>query len=67
MELIHSRVSEQKFGFLKLPGAERLRQVSGRTVRRWMSNGDLVGHRLGGQWRIDPKDLDTFLKIRRMA
>ena len=46
--------------------ADRL-QVSERTVRRWIIDGDLVGHLLGRQWRIAPEDLRTFLKLRRMG
>ncbi len=42
-------------------------QVSTKTVRRWIVSGELVAHRLGRQWRISEKDLDTFLKIRRQG
>ena len=40
-------------------------QVSEKTVRRWIARGELVAYRLGRQWRIAQKDLDTFLKLRR--
>ena len=43
--------------------AERL-QVSIKTVRRWIVSGDLPTVRLGRQIRIQPKDLDIFLRQR---
>ncbi len=44
--------------------AERL-QVCAKTVRRFMDAKELVGHRIGGQWRISEADLATFIKLRR--
>lgn len=41
--------------------------VSEKTVRRWIKRGELVGHRLGRQWRITRNDLETFLKLRRQT
>ncbi len=38
--------------------------VSERTVRRWIANGDLVAHRLAGV-RIADVDLRSFLALRR--
>ena len=43
--------------------AERL-QVSIKTIRRWIASGDLPTVRLGSQIRIQPKDLDIFLRQR---
>ena len=43
--------------------AERLR-VSTRTVRRWIENGDLIVHRVGGI-RIAEGDLRAFLALHR--
>ena len=40
-------------------------KTSTRTVRRWIANGELTIHRLGGQIRITPADFDTFIKLRR--
>lgn len=37
-------------------------QVSTKTVRRWIANGDLPAHRLGRQWRIAPAELERFLR-----
>ena len=39
--------------------------VSVRTIRRRIANGDLVVHRDGGVVRIDESDLRTFLALRR--
>lgn len=43
--------------------ADRL-QVSIKTVHRWIVSGDLPTVRLGRQIRIQPKDLDIFLRQR---
>ena len=40
-------------------------QVSTKTIRRWIKNGDLIAHRLGGQWRISETDLQSFIRMRR--
>ncbi len=39
--------------------------VSPRTVRRWIANGDLVAHRMGGVVRISEADLRAFLAAQR--
>jgi excisionase family DNA binding protein len=41
--------------------------VSIRTVHRFIGSGDLVVHRIGGQIRVSPADLENFLKIRRQT
>ena len=41
--------------------AERLRTTSW-TVRRWIREGKLVGTRIGGEWRVDPVDLEEFIR-----
>lgn len=38
--------------------------VSEKTVRRWISAGDLQAAKLGNQWRIRPRDLDDFVRDR---
>ena len=35
--------------------------VSIKTIRRWIKCGDLLAFKVGGQWRIDPDDLERFL------
>jgi excisionase family DNA binding protein len=39
--------------------------VSPRTIRRWISNGDLVVHRVSGIVRISEGDLRVFLALHR--
>ena len=39
-------------------------QVSIKTVRRWIKDGDLIAAKLGNQWRIRPKDLEHFIRDR---
>ena len=39
--------------------------VSARTVRRWIANGDLIVHRVHGVVRIGEGDLRAFLALHR--
>jgi excisionase family DNA binding protein len=39
--------------------------VSPRTVRRWIANGDLIVHRVDGVVRIAESDLRAFLALHR--
>ena len=41
--------------------------VSSRTVRRWIANGDLVATRIHGVVRIADDDLRAFLALHREA
>ena len=41
--------------------------VSIKTIRRWIDRGDLLAFKLGGQWRIDPDDLERFLWRQRRS
>ena len=41
--------------------------VAPRTVRRWIANGDLVVHRVGGVVRVAEGDLRAFLALHREA
>ena len=41
--------------------------VSHRTLRRWIANGDLVVHRVGGVVRVADGDLKAFLALHREA
>lgn len=36
-------------------------RVSTKTVRRWIERRELPATRLGGQWRIRPRDLEHFV------
>jgi excisionase family DNA binding protein len=40
--------------------ANRL-NVSVKTARRLIANGDIRAHRIGRQWRIFERDLDAYL------
>ena len=42
-------------------------RVSTKTVRRWIAARELVATRLGGQWRVLPRDLETFVRVHRSA
>jgi excisionase family DNA binding protein len=39
--------------------------VSDRTIRNWISRGDLSSYKLGAARRIDPADVEDFLARRR--
>jgi excisionase family DNA binding protein len=38
--------------------------VSVKTVRRWITVGELPAAKLGNQWRVRPRDLDDFVRDR---
>ena len=39
-------------------------RVSEKTVRRWITTGELPAAKLGAQWRVRPRDLDLFIRER---
>ena len=39
-------------------------RVSEKTVRRWIQAEELPAARLGGQWRIRPRDFEIFIRDR---
>jgi len=41
--------------------AQRLK-TSKYSVRRWIDEGKLVGTKIGGEWRVDPDDLEEFIR-----
>ncbi len=49
---------------MTIPDAATHCQVSVKTVRRWISSGDLPAAKLGLQWRIRPQDLQRFVRDR---
>lgn len=49
---------------LKISKTAEICNVSEKTVWRWIKSGALPAHRLGGQWRVAPKDLNAFLRER---
>jgi excisionase family DNA binding protein len=50
---------------LSIEDTAELLQVSERSIRRWISAGELPEHRLGRQWRISRSDLEEHLRRRR--
>lgn len=38
-------------------------QVTERTVRRWIADGKLKAVKIGGGWRVHPRDLDRMLDL----
>jgi excisionase family DNA binding protein len=47
--------------FLSVNDVATRLNVSGETIRRWASEGQLPAIRVGRQWRIYPHELDRFL------
>ncbi len=41
--------------------AQRL-QMNERTVTQWLRQGHLRGFKIGKEWRVSTRDLDTFLE-----
>ena len=41
--------------------------VSERTIRRWLKNGELTGHRFGNSWRISEADRLVYERVRRLG
>jgi putative molybdopterin biosynthesis protein len=44
--------------------AERLK-VSNMTVYRWIKAGNLAAYKIGGEFRITERDIESFLESRR--
>jgi excisionase family DNA binding protein len=51
--------------FFKIAAVADQLDVAGRTVRRWIDQGQLVSHRIGGVLRIADADLQAFLAAHR--
>ncbi len=56
-----ARRPEQLFA---IPDVARTCRLSEKTVRRLIKAGQLPAARLGGQWRIRPRDLEDFIRDR---
>ena len=56
--------SNSKKAFFSIKEVAVTLSVHERTVRRWITVGDLSGHRVGRQWRISQYDLAAFLSER---
>jgi excisionase family DNA binding protein len=44
--------------------AAQVCRVSEKTIRRWITAGELQAAKLGNQWRIRPRDLEDFIRDR---
>ena len=51
--------------FYSIKAVAEALDVSTRSVRRWIANGDLVVHRVNGVVRISDLDLRAFLALHR--
>ena len=49
---------------LTIEDVATLCRVSEKTVRRWITTGELPAAKLGAQWRIRPRDLELFIRER---
>ncbi|MCZ8080693.1 MAG: helix-turn-helix domain-containing protein [Rhodobacteraceae bacterium] len=49
---------------LTIPDAAEFLRVSVKTIRRWISGGELPAAKLGLQWRIRRRDLEHFVRDR---
>ncbi len=56
--------SSQGPRLLKINEVAQFLRVSTRSIRRWISTGELRAHRLGRQWRIAPEAIEEFLALR---
>lgn len=48
--------------FLSAVEAAKLLDVHERTVKRLIQKGQLVGYKVGAQWRIIPEDIRAYLE-----
>lgn len=49
---------------LDIPAVAGICNVSEKTIRRRIKAGEMPAARLGGQWRIRPRDLEDFVRGR---
>ncbi len=52
---------------MTIPDVAEQLQVSEKTIRRWLTRGDLIAHRIGRQLRISEPDFQAFIRMRREA
>lgn len=58
------QTSYRKKSFVSIKEVADTLSVNERTIRRWISAGDLSAHRVGRQWRISLQDIEAFLSAR---
>lgn len=51
--------------FLRPEEIARQLDITEEQVRRYLRKGELVGFKLGNDWRVRPSDLEEFLSKRR--
>ena len=59
-----SSIKKKPEPMLDITGVAEFCGVSDKTVRRWIEAGDLLAAKLGNQWRIQPRDLQDFIRER---
>lgn len=59
------RVATERRAFFSRRSLAAYLEVSVRTVDEWLAEGVLPSYRLGNARRIDPDDVDSFLRQRR--
>ncbi len=66
-ELQSATASDTPTDFLTVGQVAARLEVSVKTIRRWVQNGDLAHHRFGRQVRISLADLRSFTEARRQG
>ncbi len=61
LSTIKGEPTAQRAGYFSVADAAKHASVSQRTIRRWISDGDLQGFRAGRVLRIHARDLESFL------
>ncbi len=59
-----SKLNQKPDPMLDIVDVAEACRVSDKTVRRWIQTGDLPAAKLGNQWRIQPRDLQAFIRER---
>jgi excisionase family DNA binding protein len=62
--IVSSSILKTQERLFTIPEVGAVLQVSEKTVRRWITAGELPAAKLGNQWRIRPRDLDDFVRDR---
>jgi excisionase family DNA binding protein len=52
-------------GCMKLKDAAEFLSMKPSNLRKIITRGELVGYRVGGEWRLNPHDLLAYLHERR--
>ena len=56
---------QDETSYLTVKDVARRMQVGEQAVRRWIKSGELPAIDIMGQYRIDPKDFEDFVKRHR--